>query len=44
MTGNELMMENEIWTFSVESILAEFVRKKVRQAMMPYSFLKFQMH
>ena len=26
--GNELMMDNEIWTFSVESILAKFVRKK----------------
>ena len=44
MIGNELMIDNEIWTFSVESILAKFVRKKVRQTMMPYSFLKFQMH
>ena len=44
MTGNELMMDNEIWTFSVESILAKFVRKKVRQTMLLYSFVKFQMH
>ena len=32
--GNELMMDNEIWTFSVESILAKFVRKKVRQTIL----------
>ena len=44
MIGNELMIDNEIRTISVESILAKFVRKKVRQTMMPYSFLKFQMH